>query len=86
VDPLIGTSALGVGVTDLLGDLEAAGLHVESLALRDLRVCAQAHGAALSSSRRRSTAFAALIDVASGHHDDEDIALVLSRWAFPTPL
>lgn len=49
VDPSLGTSALGVGVDDLLRDLEAAGLQFESLVLRDLRVYSQALGATLSS-------------------------------------
>jgi predicted AAA+ superfamily ATPase len=51
VDPSIGTAALGVGPDDLVADLNAAGLHFESMVLRDLRVYAQPLGAKLSSWR-----------------------------------
>src|SRR5699024_6498064 len=55
VDPSLGTAALGIGVDDLLRDLEAAGLHFESLVLRDLRIYAQAMNARLSSWRDSRT-------------------------------
>lgn len=55
VDPSLGTAALGVGVKDLLSDLEAAGYHFESLVLRDLRVYSQALEATLSSWRDSQT-------------------------------
>lgn len=55
VDPSLGTTALGVGVKDLLSDLEAAGYHFESLVLRDLRVYSQALEATLSSWRDSQT-------------------------------
>jgi predicted AAA+ superfamily ATPase len=55
VDPSLGTAALGVGVRDLLNDLEAAGYHFESLVVRDLRVYSQALGATLSSWRDSQT-------------------------------
>lgn len=42
VDPSLATAALGVGSEQLLKDLSAAGLLFESLAIRDLRVYAQA--------------------------------------------
>lgn len=51
VDPSIGTAALGVGPADLLADLNAAGFHFESMALRDLRIYSQPLGATLSSWR-----------------------------------
>lgn len=42
VDPSIGTSALGLGPNDLLQDLNTFGLFFENLAIRDLRIYAQA--------------------------------------------
>ncbi len=41
VDPSLAVAALGVGVQDLLGDLEYFGLLFESLAVRDLRIYGQ---------------------------------------------
>jgi predicted AAA+ superfamily ATPase len=46
---------LGIGVDDLLRDLEAAGLHFESLVLRGLRIYAQAMNTRLSSWRDSRT-------------------------------
>jgi predicted AAA+ superfamily ATPase len=42
VDPSIGTAALGLGPKDLINDLETFGLFFEDLAVRDLRVYAEA--------------------------------------------
>jgi len=42
VDPSIATAALGLGPTDLLNDLNTMGLLFETLAVRDLRVYADA--------------------------------------------
>lgn len=42
VDPSIGTAALGVGPNDLMNDLNTFGLLFENLAVRDLRVFAEA--------------------------------------------
>jgi predicted AAA+ superfamily ATPase len=42
VDPSIGTTALGLGPKDLINDLETFGLFFEDLAVRDLRVYAEA--------------------------------------------
>lgn len=42
VDPSIGTAALGLGPNDLMNDLTAFGLFFEDLAVRDLRVFAEA--------------------------------------------
>lgn len=42
VDPSIATAALGVGPADLLNDLNTMGLLFETMAVRDLRVYAQA--------------------------------------------
>lgn len=42
VDPSIGTAALGLGPTDLINDLNSFGLFFEDLAVRDLRVFAEA--------------------------------------------
>ena len=42
VDPSIGTAALGLGPSDLTNDLNSFGLFFEDLAVRDLRVFAEA--------------------------------------------
>ncbi|MBR1652956.1 MAG: ATP-binding protein [Alloprevotella sp.] len=42
VDPSIGTAVLGLGPNDLINDLESFGLFFEDLAVRDLRVYAEA--------------------------------------------
>lgn len=42
VDPSIGTAVLGLGPDDLINDLESFGLFFEDLAVRDLRVFAEA--------------------------------------------
>lgn len=41
VDPSLGPAVLGVGTKELMTDLNALGLHYESLVVRDLRVHAQ---------------------------------------------
>lgn len=71
VDPSLGTAALGVGVKDLLNDLDAAGHHFESLVLRDLRIYSQPLDATLSSWRDSQTG--AAVDVV--------IELPNGRWA-----
>jgi predicted AAA+ superfamily ATPase len=71
VDPSLGTSALGVGVQDLLNDLAAAGVHFESLVARDLRVYSQRLGATLSSWR----------DSRTGAEVDIVLELPNGRWA-----
>jgi predicted AAA+ superfamily ATPase len=43
-DPSIGAAALGIGSSDLLGDMETAGYYFEALAIRDLRIYAQRLG------------------------------------------
>lgn len=42
VDPSIGTAALGIGPKDLVNDLQSFGLFFEDMAVRDLRVYAEA--------------------------------------------
>lgn len=42
VDPSIGTAALGLGPKDLINDLKSFGLFFEDMAVRDLRVYAEA--------------------------------------------
>ena len=42
VDPSIGTAVLGIGPKDLMNDLESFGLLFENMAVRDLRVYAEA--------------------------------------------
>lgn len=71
VDPSVGTAALGVGVPEMLADLEAAGLHFESLVLRDLRTYAQPLRASFSSWR----------DSQSGREVDAILELPNGRWA-----
>lgn len=71
VDPSLGTAALGVGCNDLLRDLNAAGLHFESLVMRDLRVYGQHLGATLSTWR----------DTQTGHEVDAILELPDGRWA-----
>ncbi len=70
-DPSIGTAAIGVGTTELLADLEAAGLHFESLVLRDIRVYSQSLGATLSSWR----------DTQQNKEIDAVVELPNGRWA-----
>lgn len=71
VDPSIGVAALGVGSAELLADLEAAGFHFESLALRDIRIYSQALGAILSSWR----------DTQLNREIDAVLELPNGRWA-----
>lgn len=71
VDPSLGTAALGVGTRQLRQDLNAAGLHFESLVMRDLRVYGQSLGAALASWR----------DSQTGHEVDAVLELPDGRWA-----
>ncbi len=71
VDPSLGAAALGIGVKDLMNDLEAAGHHFESLVVRDIRVYAQALGASLSSWR----------DSQTGAEVDGVLELPNGRWA-----
>jgi uncharacterized protein len=51
VDPSLGPASLGVGSSELIGDLNALGLHFEALVIRDLRVYAQLHNARVDSWR-----------------------------------
>lgn len=71
VDPSLGTAALGIGSNDLRRDLNAAGLHFESLVMRDLRVYGQALGATLASWR----------DSQTGLEVDAVLELPDGRWA-----
>ncbi|GAB3714943.1 DUF4143 domain-containing protein [Mariniluteicoccus flavus] len=71
VDPSLGTAALGVGSNDLRRDLNAAGLHFESLVMRDLRVYGQPLGATLASWR----------DSQTGLEIDAVLELPDGRWA-----
>ncbi|WP_245561734.1 ATP-binding protein [Agromyces italicus] len=69
VDPSIAAAALGIGSRDLLRDLNAAGFHFESLALRDLRVYAQPIGGVISSWRD-----------SNGNEVDAVVTLNDGRW------
>jgi hypothetical protein len=51
VDPSLGTAALGIGIAELLADLQGAGSHFEAMAIRDLRVYAQPLGGVVESWR-----------------------------------
>lgn len=70
IDPSIGTAALGVGSSDLLNDLEAAGFHFEALVVRDLRIYAQALGGHVDTWRD-----------SGGNEVDAVITLPDGRWA-----
>jgi uncharacterized protein len=69
VDPSVGPAALGVGSTDLLADLNAAGFHFEALAIRDLRVYAQPLGGVVDSWRD-----------SNGREIDAVVTLPGGRW------
>lgn len=71
VDPSLGLAALGVGVNQLRQDLPAAGLHFESMVMRDLRVYTQPLGGGLSSWR----------DSQTGLEVDAVLELPDGRWA-----
>ncbi len=51
VDPSLGLAALGIGTAELRADLQATGFHFEALAIRDLRIYAQAYRARVDSWR-----------------------------------
>lgn len=70
VDPSIGTATLGVGSTNLLNDLEAAGFHFEALVVRDLRIYAQPLGGRVDTWRDEG-----------GNEVDAVITLADGRWA-----
>jgi len=70
VDPSLATAALNVGPQHLLNDLNAAGLHFEALAIRDLRIYGQPLDALVSSWR----------DV-NGHEVDAVLSLSDGTWA-----
>jgi predicted AAA+ superfamily ATPase len=70
VDPSLGTAALGVDRDALLADLNAAGFHFESLALRDLRVYAEPLSGVIESWRD-----------ANGREVDAVLTLPGGRWA-----
>lgn len=71
VDPSLGTAALGIGTRQLRQDFNAAGMHFESLVMRDLRVYGQSLGATLASWR----------DSQTGHEVDVVLELPDGRWA-----
>lgn len=70
VDPSIGTTALGIGSSDLLNDLEAAGYYFEALVIRDLRIYAQRLGGRVHTWRD-----------ADGNEVDAVVTLPSGRWA-----
>jgi predicted AAA+ superfamily ATPase len=70
IDPSLGPAALGIGSTELLADLNAAGFHFEAMAVRDLRVYAQSLGGVVESWRD-----------ANGREVDAIVTLPDGRWA-----
>lgn len=70
VDPSLAAAAMGAGPERLLGDPETLGLLFESLAIRDLRIYAQAMGASVSHYRE-----------AKGVEADAIIETRDGRWA-----
>ena len=54
IDPSIATSALGIGPDDLIKDLNTLGLVFETMAVRDLRVYADALGARYTTTATRT--------------------------------
>jgi len=69
VDPSLAPAALEIGSADLLADLSATGYHFEALAIRDLRIYAQALGGAVRTWRDES-----------GHEIDAVVTLPGGRW------
>lgn len=69
VDPSLGPASLGIGTSELMTDLNALGLHYESLVIRDLRIYAQPLDARVESWRD-----------ASGHEVDVVVSVGPSKW------
>lgn len=70
VDSSIGTVTLGVGSSELLSDLEAAGNYFEAVVIRDLRIYAQRQGGRVDTWRD-----------ADGNEVDAVVTLAGGRWA-----
>jgi len=70
VDPSLGPAALGIGTAELRSDPRAAGFHFESLAIRDLRIYAQAHRGVVDSWRD-----------ANGNEVDAIVSIADNKWA-----
>ena len=70
IDPSLGPAALGIGSTELLADLNAAGFHFEAMAIRDLRIYSQPLGGVVESWRD-----------ANGREVDAVVTLPGGRWA-----
>lgn len=69
VDPSIATSALGVGPNDLIKDLNTFGLLFETMAVRDLRVYADAHDGQVYHYRdRNGLECDAVLHLRNGHY------------------
>ncbi len=76
VDPSIAVAALGIGPDDLINDLETFGLLFETLAVRDLRVYAQANDGEVFHFRDKSGLECdAVIHLRNGHYGLTEIKL-----------
>lgn len=76
VDPSIAAAALGIGPSDLINDLETFGLLFETLAVRDLRVYAQANDGEVFHYRDKSGLECdAVIHLRNGHYGLVEIKL-----------
>jgi predicted AAA+ superfamily ATPase len=69
VDPSIGPAALGIGISELMADLNALGLHYKALVIRDLRIYAQLLDARVESWRD-----------SNGHEVDAVVSIGPNKW------
>lgn len=70
VDPSLGPAALGIGTSELRSDPLATGFHFEALAVRDLRIFAQAHYGRVDSWRDKN-----------GNEVDAIVSINDNKWA-----
>lgn len=70
VDPSLGPAALGIGTSELRSDPLATGFHFEALAVRDLRILAQAHNGRVTSWRDKH-----------GNEVDAIVSINDNKWA-----
>ncbi|MGH3471377.1 MAG: ATP-binding protein [Nocardioidaceae bacterium] len=70
IDPSLGPAALGIGTSELRSDPLATGFHFEALAVRDLRIFAQAHHGRVESWRDKN-----------GNEVDAIVSINDNKWA-----
>lgn len=70
IDPSLGPAALGIGTSELRSDPLATGFHFEALAVRDLRIYAQAQHGRVESWRDKN-----------GNEIDAIVSINENRWA-----